>query len=397
MKRLRNIHIKSLVLSIAFLLVIYMPFFDHVLHLSTPNLPSENRRLTEKPKVDITSLDYFPKEYDAYFNDHFNYRNDLILLNTSYKFNMLGISPFEKVAEGKDGWLFHYEYLEDYRGKNLFSKEDLKKIAKALEYRQKWLNDRGIKFYMAVAPNKASIYEEYVPDYVFRIHGTSKYDQIMDYLEENSTFNLIDLKDVILENKKDQLLYFKTDPHWNILGAFNAYEEIMKAIKRDFPDIDPLTLNDFSLEYDTTEGKGLARMLNMVSEYSDIDIKFEPKFKRKATVGKKKDYPIPEEFYYKSEYELVWHVPDSRQPKAMIIRDSFTNALILRFAETFGHTLYLWDVWKYQLNKEIVENEKPDILLILIIEKNLPMFFENIEDFELESSQLQTRHYSSDD
>ena len=384
MRRLKDIHIKSSVLSFAFLLVIYMPFFDNALNLSIPNLAAENRKLAEKPEVDITRLDYFPQEYDAYFNDHFHYRNDLILLNSSYKFNILGIFPFEKVAEGKEGWLFNaYQYLKDYRSKELFSKEDLKKMATALEYRQKWLNARGIKFYMAVVPNKASIYEEYIPGFVYRVHGTSKYDQLKDYLEENSTFNLIDVKDVIYKNKKDPLLYYKTDPHWNNLGAFMAYEEISTTIKKDFPGIQPLTLNNFWIEYDTIEGQVLARMLNMVSEYPDIDVVIHPCFKRKAIRGIKKDYPIPEEFYYKNEYEIVWHIPDSKQPKAMIIRDSFTNAMISRLAETFGYSLFIWDSWKYQLNKAIVENEKPDILLIVIIEKNLPMFFENIEDFEL--------------
>ncbi len=385
MIRFKNIHIKSLILSFAFLLVIYMPFFDYVFNLSTPNLAAENRKLAEKPKVDITSLDYFPKEYDAYFSDHFHFRNDLILLHSSYKFNILGISPFKMVAEGKEGWLFHAtEYLEEYRSKELFSKKDLKKMAAALEYRQKWYNDRGIKFYMAVAPNKASIYEEYIPGFVYRVHGTSKYDQLKDYLEENSTFNLIDVKDVIYKKKKDHLLYYKTDPHWNILGAFMAYQEIMKTIKKDFPDIQPLTINDYSIKYDTVPGKGLARILNMVSEYPDIDVLLHPRFKVKATYYPKTIYQVPEEFYYKKEYEIRWFVPESKQPSAMIIRDSFTNALIRRFAETFGQTLFIWDSWKYQLNESIVENEKPDILLIVIIEKNLPMFFENIEDFEIE-------------
>jgi len=135
----------------------------------------------------------------------------------------------------------------------------------------------------------------------------------------------------------------------------------------------------------------LARMLNMPEEYPDIEVMLSPKFETKATWGKKENYIIPEDFYYKKEYEIVKYVPGSNQPKIMIIRDSFINALIPYIDETFSRTVYIWDNWKYQLNKPIVENEKPDVLLILLVEKNLINLLENIDNIEINYKANETR------
>jgi len=392
MTRVKNVHISYLILSFGFVLVIFLSFFDQVLNWSTPNIAAENRRLASKPKLDIERLDYFPKEYDAYFNDHFGFRNDLIIFNSGFRLNVLGISPFEKVAKGKEGWLFSAkEYLVDYRAKQLFTNSDLEKIAKALEYRKDWCNKQDIKFYLAVAPGKPSIYEEYLPSFLRRVHGISRYEQLKNYLSENSTFELIDLQNSMITNKTNDLLYYKTDPHWNSMGGFFAYQEILNTIQMDFPQLSILKLDDYSLSYDSIPGRNLARMLNMPEEYPDIEVMLSPKFETKATWGKKENYIIPEDFYYKKEYEIVKYVPGSNQPKIMIIRDSFINALIPYIDETFSRTVYIWDNWKYQLNKPIVENEKPDVLLILLVEKNLINLLENIDNIEINYKANETR------
>ncbi|MBN2173347.1 MAG: hypothetical protein JW731_04405 [Bacteroidales bacterium] len=383
MGKIKSTHIRSFVLSALFLLVIYMPFIDNLFHFSTDALPAENRRLAPKPKMNITSLDYYPEKYEAFFDDHFNFRNDLILLYSGFRLNLLGISPFDKVAEGKNGFLFNaHEYLAEYRSKDLFSKSELKRIAQAFEYRQTWCNERRIKYYVAVVPSKPTIYEENTPDFVYRVHGISRYDQLKEYLTENSTFRMIDLKNALLSHKKDYLIYYKTDQHWNNLGAFFGYEAIMKSIKTDFPALDVLSPDDYKLEIDSIGGKGLAWLINKPDDYPDTDIILHPLFTPRAQSGEKANYPIPETFYYKNEYEVRFYIPGSNQPKAMIIRDSFTNALMPYLNETFSETVYIWDNWQYQLNKPIVEQEKPDILLVIMTEIHFFKLLNNIEEFE---------------
>jgi len=187
---------------------------------------------------------------------------------------------------------------------------------------------------------------------------------------------------VLRQNKNDYLIYYKTDSHWNNLGAFYAYTEIMKSVGEDFPEIQPLKLNDYILEIDTVPGLVLAGMINKNDVYTDLELTLHPQFTPKAKYGVRKNYPIPEEFYYKDQYEMVRGIPGSKMPRAMIVRDSFTNYLIGHFAETFGNTLFIWDNWQYQLNKNIIENDKPDIFLILLVERHLNNLLENIEDFE---------------
>lgn len=384
---MHKISVGSFFTIMLFLMVIYAPFLDIFLNISTPPLKVENRQLASEPRLDIHYLDKFPPEGDAWFNDHFNFRNDLILINSWIKLNIFGITPYDKVAEGEDGWLFNaHEYLESYRSKDLFTDLELEKFKEAFEYRKKWLAENNIKFYISIPPNKPDIYEEFIPKYVYQKHGYSKYDQLKTYLEENTEIQIIDLKDALISKKSAGLLYYKTDPHWNDLGAFYAYQTIVERIQEDFPGIIPLKKENFTIRFDTIDGKVLARMLNMADEFMDVEAKLTPLISMKAKYGQKKNYPIPADFPYKGEYEMVRMVPGSAQPKALIIRDSFTNAMKIYFDETFSTTVYLWDEWKYRLNKEIVENEKPDLVLFIVVEKNLPMLLENIEEYELHDS-----------
>ena len=40
-------------------------------------------------------------------------------------------------------------------------------------------------------------------------------------------------------------------------------------------------------------------------------------------------------------------------------------------AENFSVTEKIFDKWEYKLNESIVENEKPDVFLMIVLESNL--------------------------
>ena len=86
--------------------------------------------------------------------------------------------------------------------------------------------------------------------------------------------------------------------------------------------------------------------------------------------GEKKDYKVPEKFPYPWDYYHYYKTDKYNAPRALIIRDSFTNHLIPFLSRSFKESFYIWDGWKYRLNQPILNNEQPDVLIEIIIENN---------------------------
>ncbi|MFL1676659.1 alginate O-acetyltransferase AlgX-related protein [Paenibacillus dendritiformis] len=167
--------------------------------------------------------------------------------------------------------------MNDYRGTNHFSDIELEKIKNNLNERKRWLEENDIKFYITVAPNKHTIYSEYLPSNIDEYNEKSRLDQLIAYLSKNSEVEIIDLRPVLMENKEQYTLYKKNDTHWNSLGAFLAYSEIANSIKKDSVNIEPMTLDHYSIQKITCGGD-LANMLSMNDIILDEHLILSPNF-----------------------------------------------------------------------------------------------------------------------
>jgi alginate O-acetyltransferase complex protein AlgJ len=332
---------------------------------------SENRNLVRKPFFNIALLDPYPKAYEAYFNDHFIFRPQILRLNTLSSFYLFHKSPApEDVAIGSNGWLYLVQKEKRvYNGKFKLSSSQLLGIAQELKRRAALLEQMGTKFYVAFAPMKQEIYPEYLPpDYVHCPTGTVT-DKIAEMITKCKGVTLIDLKKPLLEAKKYGRLYHKIDNHWNRLGAYYAYRAITARIREDFPAVKMLGDSDVQF-HDTAMQKGnLSVMIDMADFIKDVDkVPYfrHPRSKPGQTAGYKPPFKeMPDIF------ELVREIDDPSLPRVLVIRDSFGNAMIPFFDETFRKTVYIFDSWQYDYNKVIVENEKPDIVLLLIFEPHI--------------------------
>ncbi len=68
----------------------------------------ENRELNDFPEWKWTdaSLNAFPKQFDAAFNDRFGFRALFTRWHSMVKFFGFGVSPVAKVVAGKQNWLY---------------------------------------------------------------------------------------------------------------------------------------------------------------------------------------------------------------------------------------------------------------------------------------------------
>jgi hypothetical protein len=368
-KKINIIKIRDVIISFGFVLLIIFPAVQSVYPVIPEVKNTENRKLADKPVFDINMLDPFPARYEKYFNDHFSLRNQFIKLKSKLVKNALQNSPMpDKVIFGKEGWLFLVEdELAEYRGTNIMKQRDVEKIVKEFLRRKEYLNKRNTKLYIVVAPIKYSVYPEFLPSYVDKINSKTRTDLIVKELNENG-MNVLDLRPVLLKEKSNGLLYYKTDNHWNNLGAFYAYRAIISRIKSDFPAIPVLSLQDFNIKIETTAGKNLAEMLNMIDDYTDTEYVFKQKFPSKAKKVKKVGYPVPESFPYKWDFEHEFETGNHKLPNLLFIHDSFGKVVMPYVNQSFNRSVFIFDSWNYRSDENIVENEKPDVVVYLILE-----------------------------
>ena len=124
---------------------------------------AENRE--NRPLARLTSLWgrdglnlSFPAEFDAYFEDHFGFREEMVTAFHSLTMALFGDTLNEKVIVGKNDMLFYSETLDDYLGRNLLSDGEIARIAACLRIEQEYCEAHGMSFTFAIAPNKNTIY-----------------------------------------------------------------------------------------------------------------------------------------------------------------------------------------------------------------------------------------------
>lgn len=237
-----------------FLLAIWLPLIGSIFKWNTSSnesIPiSESRLAAKMPdfQVSLQYFDEFPRQFDAYYNDFFGFREGLITWNNYIVVTVFKNSPSPSVILGKKHpWLFYTGDVAYYRSP-LFQPQELEKLKIILEQRRDWLSSQGIQYIFLVAPNKSSVYPEYLPTAIRALSSESRLDQLMDYLKQNSDLNIVDLRQEFREAKSSHRIYAKTDTHWNELGAFYAYRAVIQKVSKKYPLVKPFELSDFSLQ-----------------------------------------------------------------------------------------------------------------------------------------------------
>jgi hypothetical protein len=369
---------RTILVSVVFIGILSFAFLNSIFNVVKDIKSGENRAMAAKPIMYLQHLDQYPDQYDKYYNDNFSFRSRLIKgLNYIYIKCFHKSPPItNKIIIGNNDWLYMGgNEIDTYSGNHRFTPSELKIIKEEFEYRQKYLESRSIKYYVMIAPVKAIIYPENIPNTVFRKNNQSWGEQINEYLEKNSSVKPISVYSILKKEKQSQVLYFKLDNHWNQIGAFYATNEILKRIHTDFPSVNQLNLKDFNIKSVEKDDGNIANQLFDTPLFKDVDYALEPykgfKSKEVDPVG----YPVVPGFPYAFEYEKDREIPGSKQPKILVISDSFGGAVFPLLSEQFSRSVKIFDAWQYKLNEDIIEKEKPDIVILITLEANIRNMF----------------------
>ncbi len=342
-------------------------------------LAEENRRAAALPGLSSSAQDWlaFPGRFERYFNDHFGSRQRLLAIDHWIKAAIFGVSSVPTVLVGKQGWLFFTG--EDggsldrwYRGIGAFTDADIAALRVELLRRREYLDRLGIAYVVVVVPEKYSVYPEFLPDWVRRVAPIPALDRIDADLSQHPELHFIDLRGPLREATRNERVYYKTDSHWNFLGASVGYGVLSSEIGLLLPGFTavPSRRPPFDPAVDFYSGD-LSRMVGAERHFREDDL--APVWKVMAdesTRCARKD-PVGETSGVES---YIYTCPNPPRYSALVYRDSMAIALIPLLSENFRRTTY---VSSRVMDPALVEKLKPDIVIEELVERtlNAPLAF----------------------
>lgn len=356
-------------LIVLFMGVLWLPLAVRGFGIDPKIVINENRALSARPelKPKRAYLATFPEKYEAYYSDHFGLRRALIYGLSLARLSLLGVSSSPHVVVGDQGWLYYTleETGRDYPTFSPFSREDLQQLQRDLEIRRDWLARMGCRYLFVIAPDKQSIYPEYLPAHLQpRATVSTRMDQLVNHLKENSTLNLLDLRPPLRKARTAEQVYHRTDSHWNFRGAFVAVHEIESQLRLWFPDIPTLPRSALQAEIDHRRRGDLAGMLGLADRLSEDDLKVLPTQKRAR--------PVPEEVALLNRLThlqpMVTRIENPSLPRAVVLHDSFGEALVPFLSEYFQRTVFAPED---EFDVPLIERERPDVVIQVMVERKL--------------------------
>ena len=309
---------------------------------------SENNQTAQE-----TKLPWFTRVQNTLnnFTERLFTRTKLIALNTELTSLLTGGTYMEstQVLLGKNDWLFYKTELDghpvwDYMGINHFTEEELAAIADNLtQTRDYFENERGIDFYIMALPNKEIVYEEYMPDTIARVDEVSRAEQVAEYIWANTDLTYVFPKQAMLDAKEEYQIYYKTDTHWNQVGAFVGIQEMFKEAYGTYADLDSVS---FRIDSETFAGD-LATIAGVSDKYANDTV-----------------YAFEKESADPAQY---------RDEVALIIGDSFGG-----FLSTVAKGYYKDVIWintkMEDFSMELIDEHNPDVIIWESVERYMETF-----------------------
>lgn len=309
--------------------------------------------MTQEGKLNASFL----SGLETYLNEHMALRNQLVYADAMIQSGLFQESNVSGVIDGTDGWLYYSSTLDDYLGTNVLSDRLLFNLANNFLVIQEYVQQRDMEFVLTIAPNKNTLYPEYMPYYKSYIVQPEHSAQLLaPYLQEKS----VAYRDLFaLFEEQEEILYLLRDSHWNRKGACLVYNAIMDDlgyVHEDYSATQPTLVKN--------ENGDLNKML--YSFYGAQEENY--------------DYGLTQQYTYEKEGATVedgWiitHNPEGNG-KLLMLRDSFANTLIPFFSNEFASAYYSKGL--PNALERFVETYDPDCVVIEKVERNITDYLEN--------------------
>ncbi len=323
----------------------------------------ENRQLSSFPRVHSLKRDLprFAPAFENFYNDHAFARIQLNQLRSLILYQCFSSSSSPVVAIGKNKWLFWL--IEPLTVDDPFTEEQLKLWAQLLQNRSDLLAAQKIKYVFTIVPEKSTVYADYLSPKLSFNPRTSRLMQLTAYIKTHTTVQFVDLLPVLAHEKKRHQVYLKTDTHWTDYGGLVAAAELGKKMSKFLP-IKNIDKDSYHFTGKLISGD-LARLLGLKNVVSEVTpaLARDTKFLARTPSGGEASTV---ETSLRSQFVTVKKI--GHLPRAFVLRDSFTIALMPYLSEQFSYVKYFWD---QALPVRMLADAKPDVVIQEMAERNL--------------------------
>jgi len=350
----------------------------------------ENRDLAIDPvltKDGLKSGKYF-KDTELHFTDHIAARDFFIKTYTNLQMHFNRTFINQKYV-ANDGFILSEPTKTDER-------EQMKQSVNELDNLRNQFPKT--EFYFMLAPSKLTTFSYRYPPYVDRGYDQKHRDYLVQALN-NINFPVIDVLPFFQkEFSREQLesLYFKTDHHWNMKGAFYGYEYAMNYISdhsKIYKD-DKVNRDNYKFITEKPNGdfigswnKQLYNLIKTPEQIPYVQLKQNPnawddytvyigpvseqstKMPMKEFFAIDKKQPAPTyAMVYQNDYAQINILNSKAKNKlhAVVIKDSYADATYPLFAQHFEQITFIDP--RFAASKNIIKDLKelnPDVILFL--------------------------------
>jgi peptidoglycan/LPS O-acetylase OafA/YrhL len=220
----------------------------------------------------------------------------------------------------------------------------------------------GTRVVLFVAPNKSTVYPEYLPDELTP-SSTRYVSYFVNALKDVPGLTVYDATNDLLASKRLQgILYWKTDTHWNRKGAFVAYAGFSGRLGLPVPGVD------------FKRGQVHSGDLIGISKLKNFPLNADDDWSlvwKENPVWREEDIPNEQKTTFGSAVVVTNSRPLSNK-HVWVLGDSFARSLRPYFNATFKEVRYVghWEQKLDGLAADLSKTEgKPDLIVVVVAER----------------------------
>lgn len=350
----------NVALAVAFAVVLVAPAIASLTRWEPFRAMDEKRPLAPRPSLDLRGLRLgqlpaLAQGFERYFADHFGLRKLLIGSYRLGAFHLFRISENPTVvigqSDGERRWLYFDPVgdgglgFDGFLGRRPYAPAQLGLIAAQLRQIKTATSAVGAKLVIAVAPDKQTIYPEYLPRARQPGPGAiSRLRQFWAMAPWLAEVPLVDLREPLRQAKTEHQLYYPSDTHWNWRAGLLAYQAVARALAAQDPGFAPLPVEHMGWSLGPPRVGDLSTLMGLPPLGGDRD-------------------------WLPALHELA---PPAKRGKLLVLADSFFELVLpflkLHFAEVVH--LYVGRGAREQLLAPgFLAEHKPDVVIIGSLER----------------------------
>lgn len=305
----------------------------------------------------------FQDDAQKYLEQNIGLRNYFVRSRNQVYFSVFKEATARDVVIGKNNYLFEKNYLKEFIGENAIDLLEMTEFTRKAKVVQDSLNAQGKEFLIVVAPGKASMFPEYIPEEWLKKPRTLRNHDLVVQTLQNANVSVFDASSWFINMKKTSPfpLYSETGIHWTFYGESLFLDSLATYLGTKNMNVPNITFKEIKTPNqvyfpDDDIEQGMNLMIDIPNKqlgYPDINFSTIKKTARPLLIGDsylwnmfitKKYHSLFNTFsyYFYNEDRYSWENGNTTKVTPTLLKKDLnqSNCLILLATEANLHRLY---------------------------------------------------------